>query len=142
MTPFAARTTLIAAALALTLAPNAASACGGCFAPVGSPTVVTRHQMAVSISATETTLWDQIEYAGNPEDFVWVLPVRGGVPVELADNAFFEALEQATTIQLQAPTPPVTFCSDPCGGFLAGAASDRSEGFADAGSTVTVHHQA
>lgn len=144
MTTFAARTTLIAAAtLALTLAPNDAAACGGCFAPVGSPTVVTRHQMAVSISATETTLWDQIEYAGNPEDFVWVLPVRGGVPVELADNAFFEALEQVTRIQLQAPQPPVTFCSDPCGGLFAGAASeDRGIPLGDAGSSVIVHHQA
>lgn len=119
-------------------APESASACGGCFGPTGSPTVVTRHQMAVAISPVQTTLWDQIEYAGNPEDFVWVLPVRGGVPVELADNAFFEAIEQATAITMTVP-PVQTFCPDPCGGFFSadrGAASDAgAEG-------VTVYHQA
>ncbi|MCA9609087.1 MAG: DUF2330 domain-containing protein [Myxococcales bacterium] len=131
-----------AAALAgLIAVPQTASACGGCFAPTGSPTVVTRHQMAVSMSLEETTLWDQIEYAGDPEDFVWVLPVRNGAPVELAENAFFEALESVTTIQLQAPNPPRTFCSDPCGGFLGASAGASPEDRSDPG-TVTVHHQA
>jgi hypothetical protein len=116
--------------------PQDASACGGCFGPVGSPTVVTRHQMAVAISTTQTTLWDQIEYAGNPEDFVWVLPVRGGVPVELAENAFFEAIEQATTISMTVP-PVRTFCPDPCfgGGFASADRSDEDPG-------VTIYHQA
>ena len=139
--------TLLACAAAIagtTGIADSASACGGCFAPTGSPTVVTRHQMAVSMSPEETTLWDQIEYAGDPEDFVWVLPVRDGVPVELADNAFFEAIEQQTRITLQAPLPPRTFCSDPCGPFAAGT-SDRAGG-ADAGAAgdagVTIHHQA
>ncbi len=135
-----------AAAIAGLAIPQPASACGGCFAPpnpTGMPTVVTRHQMAVAMNMHETTLWDQIEYAGDPEDFVWVLPVRGGVPVELAENAFFEALEGVTTITMQAPAPPRTFCSDPCAGFGAfGAAADRAPG-ADAGAGgVTVHHQA
>lgn len=120
--------------------PDRAEACGGCFAPTGSPTVVTRHEMAVALSLTETTLWDQIEYAGSPEDFVWVLPVRGGVPVELADNAFFEALEQTTRITMQAPNPPVTSCSTFCGGFLASAGAPESRDAADAG--VTIYHQA
>jgi MYXO-CTERM domain-containing protein len=98
--------------------------------------------MAVSLSPEETTLWDQIEYAGDPEDFVWVLPVRNGAPVELADNAFFEALEQATRITLQAPTPPRTFCPNPCGGGLA-AAAERGDFAADGGmGGVEVHHQA
>lgn len=131
-----------AAAIAATTGiTNSASACGGCFAPTGSPTVVTRHQMAVSMTPEETTLWDQIEYAGDPEDFVWVLPVRGGVPVELAENAFFEALEQQTRITLQAPQPPRTFCSDPCGGFA--ASFDSAGRGADAGvGEVTVYSQA
>ncbi|MFK7986783.1 MAG: DUF2330 domain-containing protein [Sandaracinaceae bacterium] len=133
----------IVVGLAGMLAPNQAAACGGCFAPQGSPTVVTRHQMAVSLTMEQTTLWDQIEYAGAPEDFVWVLPVRGGVPVELADNAFFEALEAGTQIVLQAPLPPRTFCSDPCGGSFAGAADSSGRGFSDAGvAPVEVYHQA
>lgn len=135
----------VSAIAATTGITDSAAACGGCFAPTGSPTVVTRHQMAVSMSPEETTLWDQIEYAGNPEDFVWVLPVRDGAPVALADNAFFEALEQQTRITLQAPNPPSTFCFDPCGGFGA-SASDGRGGFADAGAAgdagVTIYNQA
>ncbi|HHH30224.1 MAG TPA: DUF2330 domain-containing protein [Polyangiaceae bacterium] len=129
-----------AAAIAGVMVPDSASACGGCFAPTGSPTVVTRHQMAISMSMEETTLWDQIEYAGDPDDFVWVLPVRDGAPVELAENAFFEALEQVTQITLQAPTPPRTFCGDPCGSLdFASAGAPRED---DGGGGVTVHYQA
>ena len=86
--------------------PRLAAACGGCFAPTGTPNIVTAHRMAVSLSATETTLWDQIQYAGAPADFVWVLPVAPGVEVQLADNAFFEALAQGTQLNLIAPLPP------------------------------------
>jgi hypothetical protein len=124
-----------------TAAPNTAEACGGCFAPNDSVTVVTSHRMAVALSSTQTTLWDQIEYAGSPEDFVWVLPIRGEVLVELADNAFFEALSQVTTVNLQGTFPPLqTFCPDPCARFA------PSSGAADSGialdSAVTVYGEA
>jgi hypothetical protein len=107
-------------------APRVASACGGCFAPTGTPNIVTQHRMAVSLSARETTLWDQIQYAGAPEDFVWVLPVSAGVAIELADNAFFEALAAGTQINMTAPLPPLPcFCGD--SGFGCGmSAADTS----------------
>ena len=131
---------LALAGLAFVAIPSDALACGGCFhqPPIsGSPTVVTRHQMVVSLSATQTTLWDQIEYAGNPEDFVWVLPVRGGAPVELAENAFFEALDSSAHIVMQVP-PLVTSCPSNCGSLFAGdsASFDPREG------GVTVYHEA
>ena len=98
--------------------------------------------MAVALGATQTTLWDQIEYAGEPEDFVWVLPVRGGVGVELADNAFFEALEQGTQLRFTAP-PLRSFCPDPCGGAFASPSAAERDSSADAGASgVTVYHQA
>jgi len=65
--------------LAMGLVPGDAQACGGCFAPVGQPTVVTAHRMAVSLSPRGTTLWDQIQYAGAPADFAWVLPIKGTI---------------------------------------------------------------
>jgi len=107
---------LAAGLLGVVLAPRDAHACGGCFGPVGQPTVVTAHRMAVSLSTSGTTLWDQIQYAGTPADFVWVLPIKGTMAVELADNAFFEALEQATQITMQGTFPPLppTTCPDPC----------------------------
>ncbi|MGE0787446.1 MAG: DUF2330 domain-containing protein [Sandaracinaceae bacterium] len=101
------RTTAMAAVAGagLLLGAQPASACGGCFGPNGQPTVVTAHRMAVSLGTMSTVLWDQFEYAGAAEDFVWVLPVAGSddVTVELADNAFFLALQQSTAIQMQGP---------------------------------------
>lgn len=122
--------------------PGSARACGGCFhPPEGNPSPVTGHRMAIALSPRETTLWDQIEYAGDPADFVWVLPIAGTSTIELAENAFFEALTFETLLTLQAPAPPRTSCDDPCGEpFLAGASSSRSTSFEDGG-TVTVHHE-
>jgi len=130
---------------AAAIAPGDAAACGGCFAPVGQPTVVTAHRMAVSLSTSGTTLWDQIQYAGAPEDFVWVLPIKGTMAVELADNAFFEGLEAGTQISLRGTFPPLTpsFCSDPCYGgdsrAFGAAGADAGAGSADA--SVTVYHE-
>ena len=126
-------------------APRIASACGGCFAPTGTPNIVTAHRMAVSLSASETTLWDQIQYAGQPADFVWVLPVSAGVEVELADNAFFEALAQGTQINMTAPLPPTPCFCGSGGGFGCGSsdsASPRSgTTFGADGGAVTVFHE-
>jgi hypothetical protein len=133
----------VGAVLAVPLAcPTRARACGGCFAPPATETVtvVVGHRMAVSLSATETTLWDQIQYAGDPEDFVWVLPIAGEVLIELADNAFFEALSQATQITLTSPPPPQTFCPDPCG--VGGGALDGAPGADGGGGSVTVYGEA
>jgi MYXO-CTERM domain-containing protein len=127
------------------VAPNEAEACGGCFAPNDSVTVVTSHRMAVSISTTQTTLWDQIEYAGDPEDFVWVLPIQGEVLVELADNAFFEALSGVTTVNLQGTFPPLrTRCPDPCAGSFRGSPSSAADAgtAADSSTSVTVYGEA
>jgi len=126
------------------LAPQKAEACGGCFAPNDSVTVVTSHRMAVSISPAQTTLWDQIEYAGNPEDFVWVLPIRGEVLVELASNAFFEGLAGNTTVNLQGTFPPLrSRCPDPCGGRRSSpSAAGADAGTSDTGTSVTIYGEA
>ncbi len=133
--------------LAMGVLPGDAQACGGCFAPVGQPTVVTAHRMAVSLSTSGTTLWDQIQYAGAPADFVWVLPIKGTMAVELADNAFFEGLEQATQVTLRGTFPPLTrsFCSDPCGDSspsFAGGRGDAAASAADAGAVMVYHEGA
>src|SRR5262249_13631565 len=47
-----------AAGLSLVAQPSDASACGACFAPPGPPTVVSGHRMVMSISMTQTVLWD------------------------------------------------------------------------------------
>lgn len=112
---------------ALALGSSPAYACGGCFAPTGQPSVVTAHRMAVSIGTRQTVLWDQFEYAGSPEDFVWVLPVAGSddVTVELADNAFFGALQQNTQVQM---TGPFRSTGGGGGGFGCGASAALDSG--------------
>ncbi len=96
--------------VALTWAP-AARACGGCFVQQSRNTQVTAHRMALSISQEQTTLWDQIEYVGDPGDFAWVLPIKGQVEVGLSSDLLFETLEALTAVQVVSPSVPCSFGS-------------------------------
>lgn len=126
------------------LEPRAAEACGGCFSPPETVTTVDSHRMVVSLSATETILWDQIRYSGSPEDFVWVLPVPSEeARVELGSEDFFVLLEAQSAPVILAPPPPRTFCgqSASVGCGFGGAAADDSPAAADAGTGVEVHRE-
>jgi hypothetical protein len=94
--------------LASALSPADARACGGCFHPVDPPPMtfsqVTAHRMALSISPDASVLWDQVQYAGSPAEFAWVLPVMPGARIEVASDAWFEALDAATTVRVSPPT--------------------------------------
>ncbi len=108
-----------------------AAACGGCFGPPTSPTLVTGHRMAFAISETQTVLWDQFEYQGDPDDFSWVLPVRPGAYVELADDAWLTSLDAFTSTTVIPPrlNCPQAFGDDVSGsgcGCGFGGASDAS----------------
>jgi hypothetical protein len=97
----------LASAVAL-LDTTRAEACGGCFVQPTERTVVTDHRMALSISTTQTVLWDQIRYSGDPAEFAWVLPVREGAKLELSNDAFFTALDTSSQ--------PVVFAPNTFGG--------------------------
>lgn len=124
---------LLASSLATT---DRAEACGGCFAqgghaaprvdggtvldaaldtstPPSTPLpgavqVVTDHRMVLALSAVETTLWDQLRYAGRPDEFVWVLPVLHPEELDLGvgDNGFVDALDN-----LSAPAVTAAYSS-------------------------------
>jgi MYXO-CTERM domain-containing protein len=119
---------LTLAAIPLTQAEDA-SACGGCLVQQTESTQVTGHRMILSISMTQTTLWDQITYSGNPSSFAWVLPTKGVVEIGLSSDALFQALDSATNVIVSSPNLQ---CSPPpdCG--------YRSEGDANGGSTGAV----
>src|SRR5262245_43728399 len=92
------------------LVDRPAHACGGCFHGPPPPqqsteteSVVTDHRMVFSVSKTQTVLWDQIRYTGEPGEFAWVLPVRAGARVELSHDAFIAALEASTQPVVQSP---------------------------------------
>lgn len=117
---------LLASAIAtslLTTTPQA-QACGGCFVTDTENTVVTGHRMALSLSPTQSVLWDQIQYAGDPAEFSWVLPVKAGATLSVGNNAFFEVLEAGTSVAVGNPPEG---CRGPQSGFGCGAmASDLS----------------
>jgi hypothetical protein len=119
-----------------------ADACGACVVPLTDPTVVTGHRMALSISPDQTVLWDQIQYSGDPAEFAWVLPVKTGAKIEVASDAFFEALDAATSVQVIQPT--VT-CDQPmsfgCGGGLSAADFAEGSGTGGDGPQVDVLHR-
>ena len=129
-----------AAALALGLAERDAAACGGCFTP---PTQVasdiTDERMLLSVSPTQTTLYDQIRYVGNPASFAWVLPIHGTVDVGLSADVLFDSIDALTATQIvspprNCPSPPSDCRS--FGGAPASAGASADGGTAT-GVTVT-----
>ena len=95
----------------LLLRPVTSLACGGCFHPPPTDpmmqnmvaSVVTDHRMAFSISKTQTVLWDQVQYQGNPTEFAWVLPVHAGAKLELSHDAWLAALDAGTRSIIKSP---------------------------------------
>ncbi|CAN5193795.1 hypothetical protein BH09MYX1_BH09MYX1_54560 [soil metagenome] len=128
-------TAVAAVALTTTIARDAA-ACGGCLVPPGENTVVEGHRMALSISKTQTVLWDQFKYSGSPKEFAWVLPVRAGTKVELSHDEFFAALEASTQPVITAP-PQNNGSGGSGGGFGCGSA-DTASSYSGGGSDPPV----
>src|SRR5579864_8467710 len=122
-----------------------ARACGGCFIrpTTQNATVVTDHRMIFSISPTQSTLYDQIEYSGSPSDFAWVLPIHGPVGLGVSSDLLFSVLDQNTTTTILAPPYPC----QPCNCIRGAASGSGGGGFSgptaagDAGSGVTVLSQ-
>ncbi len=130
---------LLAASFAAALTCSGdADACGGCFiTPVqgnDTGTIVTAHRMALSVSSTQTILWDQIQYTGSPSEFAWVLPVKPGARIEVGSEAWFDVLDAATGTSVTPPrlickTPGTFFCSVapgmPVGASLGGCSASE-----------------
>ncbi len=101
------------AALGLVASERPASACGGCFVPPESNTVVTDHRMLLSVGQGQSTLYDQIRYQGSPESFAWVLPISGEAEVGLSADTVFSVLDSLTQVGVVAPPrncPPARDC--------------------------------
>lgn len=83
--------------------------------------------MLFSVSKTATTLWDQIEYSGKPQDFAWILPIKGQVEIGLSSDVLFAQLSSLTSTTV---VPPPLNCPPPpsCWGGW-----DEDGGFGGAG---------
>lgn len=136
-----ASVTALLALLVPAAVPRDAEACGGCFSPPETVTSVDSHRMVVSLSPEKSILWDQIRYSGDPEDFVWVLPVPSpDVDIAVADDLFFLELESQTAPTISPPPLPPLDCPPPpeenCGIFgcdQAGGDGSGADYAADAG---------
>jgi hypothetical protein len=104
-----------------------AEACGGCFTaplPPNPPpdevdSVITDERMIFSVSTTQTTLYDEINFSGNPASFAWVLPIKGTATVGLSADILFASLDSLTGTQVIAPPlncPPPPSCGGGGGG--------------------------
>ena len=116
-----------------------ATACGGCFGPSQTVTVVTDHRMILSVSPQQTTLYDQIRYQGDPASFAWVLPIVGTVDVGLSADVLFASLDAITQTTIR--SPPRSCAGPPyCGNNERDSFSaDASAGAANDAGDVTVN---
>ncbi len=142
---------LAGVSLALALcAPSEASACGGgefWQVTAGESVAATGHRVVISLSKTQTVLWDQIQFQGDPADFAWVYPAKPGTYVEVATDAWAESADAITTKRIQSPTVECAdFGSESSGsGCGCGSAGDKDGGNlgqagGDQNTDVTVVH--
>ncbi len=112
-----------------------ARACGGCFHPptTQNASVITDHRMALSVSTTQTVLWDQVRYSGDPAEFAWVLPVGQAAYIELARDEWLSALDAITAPTISAPPLPARCSQGNTGGGGFGCGADNASLAVDAG---------
>jgi hypothetical protein len=119
-----------------------ARACGGCFhPPTQTQTDITDERMLLSVSPTQSTLYDQIQYTGSPTSFAWVLPIKGTVTVGLSADVLFDSIDALTATQIVAPAPNCpspSNCNYPSATGAAGAGATLG---GNGGSDVTVLKQ-
>jgi len=126
--------TLTGAAL---FSPKQAHACGGCFTQATQTTQVSGHRMILSVTPQATTLWDQIQYSGNPSDFAWILPVHGTVQIGLSSDGLFSLLDSLTDEKVV--IPPTGCPSQYCGNsFGTGTSATAGVGGGSSGGGVSV----
>src|SRR5687767_3068629 len=82
--------------------PDAALACGGLFCAQAGPQAPqpvdqSAERIVFTVARTGTiTAHVQIQYAGAPEGFAWVVPVPSVPAVEESSIAFIDALDQSS----------------------------------------------
>ncbi len=109
-----------------------ASACGGCFhPPTQTVTDITDERMLLTVSAAQSTLYDQIEYSGSPSNFAWVLPIHGTVTVGLSADVLFDSIDALTGTQINPPPQncPAPNCTLNAAGAANGGSSSGGGGF-------------
>jgi hypothetical protein len=98
--------------------------------------------MLLSVSTTQTTLYDQILYQGSPSSFAWVLPIHGEVTVGLSADVLFNSVDVLTATQITPPPPSCAPCNFGGGNAGSGGASGGSaEVTAPAGAVIVTRQE-
>ncbi|MEZ4471568.1 MAG: DUF2330 domain-containing protein [bacterium] len=125
-------------ALLLSFLPGPALACGGLFCSTGpsaAPVDQSAERILFEVDGDGICATVQIQYAGSPEAFAWVVPVPEPPTVEDGDQALLDALAQATALQWQLPGIETSDCFFANGGDEA-AASCGCDDAAEAGASA------
>jgi hypothetical protein len=115
-----------------------ASACGGCFQPPNQTVSdITDERMLLSVSATQSTLYDQITYSGSPSSFAWVLPIHGTVTVGLSADVLFNSFDAVTKTTINQPAQNCPAPNCPVNRSAAAADGGAAAAFGEGAVTVT-----
>jgi hypothetical protein len=103
--PRAAAATVLA--LALTTSPSALALGAIVTSPPGASSVVSVRQ-AVAAAGGRTVRWGSVEVRGTASAMAWIIPAGQGAALDLASDAWLEALEAASAPRVVPPdiTPP------------------------------------
>ena len=125
--------------VSMAMTADDARACGGSFqGPTQDGDLISAHRMIYSVSPQQTTLYDEIEYTGDPASFAWVLPIHGQVQVGLSADIVFASLDSATQTTIESPNlPSCPSCS--CAEFGAPTANGGGSGSSSGGGTTGVN---
>jgi hypothetical protein len=124
------------AALATSLAPRPAQACGGFFCGQ-QPVDQQAERIIFAVGETGTTMITQITYQGSAPDFAWVLPLSEVPPVES-----LATFPQAAMTSLDTNTgPQFTYPEDCVGDMVLRAAPGSAESNADDGVTIHIREE-
>jgi hypothetical protein len=85
-------------------APREAAAMGAVVTTAGETVSIAREREAVSVANGYTTRWAQISTTPSASGFGWLVPLAPGARVDLADDAWLDALDAATSPVVVAPT--------------------------------------
>jgi hypothetical protein len=97
--------------------------------------------MIMTISKESSTLYDQIEYQGDPSTFAWVLPYAGNITVGLSADIVFTSLDALTKTTILPPPGCVPNYSNAAAGSSgsSGTSGQTSSGGGAGGVTVIKH---
>jgi hypothetical protein len=87
---------VLAVLAVLAVAQREAAGMGAVVGPSGEQVSVARARVVVAVAEGRTTRWAQISLAPSHPSFAWLVPVMPGARIDLASDAWLDALDAAT----------------------------------------------